>query len=77
MEDKNGNVVCEYMDYNKSVISVQYTPKDGTILPIMVFTQDNLAAARQTAAVRHVIFAAAYCMETLVVTLAYFKRRAR
>lgn len=77
LEDKNGNVVCEYMDYNKSVISVQYTPKDGTILPIMVFTQDDLAAARQTAAVRHVIFVAAYCMEALVVALAYFKRKAR
>lgn len=33
LEDKNGNVVCEYIDRNESVVSLRYTPKDGTILP--------------------------------------------
>lgn len=77
LEDKNGNVVCEYVDWNESVISVQYVPKDGTILPITVFTEDNLREAQQTAAVRHVIFGAAYCLEFLAVVLAYFKKRAK
>ena len=77
LEDKNGNVVCEYLDRNNSVVSMQYTPKDGTILPITVFTEDVLQDARQTAAVRHVIFGAAYCIECLAVVLIYFKKRAK
>ena len=76
LEDSNGNVVCEYISRNESVVSMQYTPKDGTILPITVFTEDDLQAARQTAAVRHVIFGVAYCVEVLAVVLVYFKKRA-
>lgn len=77
LEDKNGKVVCEYIDRNESVVSIQYTPKEGTILPITVFTQAELQAARQTAAVRHVFFGAAYCVECLAVLLVYFRKRAR
>ena len=77
LEDKNGNVVCEYMARNESVVSLQYTPKDGTILPITVYTEDDLEEARQTAAVRHVIFGAVYCIEILALVLVYFKKRAK
>ena len=77
LEDKNGNVGCEYLDRNESVVSMRYTPKDGTILPITVFTDDDLQKARQTASVRHVIFGAAYCIECLAIVLAYFKKRAK
>lgn len=77
LEDKNGNVVCEYLDRNERVVSLRYTPKDGTILPITVCTEDDLQEARQTAAVRHVIFGAAYCIECLAVVLVYFKKRAK
>ena len=77
LEDKNGNVVCEYLDRNESVVSMRYTPKDGTILPITVFTDDDLQEARQTASVRHVIFGAAYCIECLAIVLVYFKKRAK
>ena len=77
LEDKNGNVVCEYIDRNEKVVSLRYTPKDGTILPITVCTEDDLQEARQTAAVRHVIFGVAYCIECLAVVLIYFKKRAK
>lgn len=77
LEDKNGNMVCEYLNRNQGVVSMQYYPKDGTILPITVFTYDDLQEARQTAAVRHVIFGAAYCIECLAVVLVYFKKRAK
>ena len=77
LEDRNGNVVCEYIDRNESVVSLQYTPKDGTILPITVYTENDLREAEQTAAVRHVIFGAAYCIECLAVIWAYFKKRVR
>ena len=75
LEDKNGNVVVEYQDRNESVISMQYSPKDGTVLPITVSTQADLNAARQLASVRHVIFAGVYMIEVLAVILVYFKLR--
>ncbi len=77
LEDKNGNVICEYIDRNESVVSLRYTPKDGTILPITVCTEDDLQEAKQTAAVRHVIFGVVYCIECLAVVLTYFKKRAK
>ena len=77
LEDRNGNVVCEYIARNENVVSLRYTSKDGTILPITVCTEDDLQEARQTAAVRHVIFGSAYCIECLAVVLIYFKKRAK
>lgn len=77
LEDSNGNVVCEYIDRNESVVSLRYTPKDGTILPITVCTEDDLRAAQQTAAARHVLFGAAYCLECLIVILIYIRKRAK
>lgn len=77
LEDQNGTVVCVYVDRNESVVSIRYSPKDGTVLPITVFTQEDLQAAQQLAAVRHVIFAAAYGVEILAILLIYFKKRAK
>ena len=77
LEDSNGDVVCEYIDRNENVVSLRYTPKDGTILPITVCTEDDLRAAQQTAAARHVLFGAAYCLECLIVIVVYIKNRAK
>ena len=77
LEDLSGNVVCEYIDRNKSVISIRYTPKDGTILPITVCTQDDLIKAKQTAAIRHVIFGTIYIIEWLAIVLIYFLKKAK
>ena len=76
LKDKNGNVVCEYV-HRRNFVSLRYTPKDGTVLPITVCTEDDLQEARQTAAVRHVIFGAAYCIECFAVVLVYIKKRAK
>ena len=76
LKDKNGNVVCEYI-HRRNFVSLRYTPKDGTVLPITVCTEDDLQEARQTAAVRHVIFGAAYCIECLAVVFVYFRKRAK
>jgi len=75
LEDVNGTVVCEYQDRNESVISMQYSPKDGTVLPITVCTQDDLNEARQIASVRHVIFAGIYIIEVFTVLLVYCRVR--
>ena len=77
LEDKNGNVVCEYIDRNETVVSLRSTPKDRTLLPITVCTEDDLRAAQQTAAVRHVIFCAAYCLECLVIAAVYIRKKAK
>ncbi|MBQ2794386.1 MAG: helix-turn-helix transcriptional regulator [Oscillospiraceae bacterium] len=76
LKDKNGNVVCEYIS-RRSFVSLRYTPKDGTVLPITVCTEDDLFEARETAAVRHVIFGTAYCVECIAVLLIYFIKRAK
>ena len=76
LKDKNGNVVCEYIS-RRSFVSLRYTPKDGTVLPITVCTEEDLFEARETAAVRHVIFGTAYCVECIVVLLVYFIKRAK
>lgn len=75
LKDANGNVVCEYQDRNESVISMQYAPKDGTVLPITVRTQEDLNEARRLASVRHAIFAVVYMVEALAALLVYFKLR--
>ena len=77
LEDSNGNAVCEYIDRNENVVTLRYTPKDGTILPITVCTKDDLQAARQTAAARHVIFGTAYCLECLIIIVVYIRKRAK
>ena len=77
LEDINGKVVCEYNERNKSVISTSYVRKDGTVLPITVYTQDNLDVANQKASIRHVLFGGVYCLETIAVVLGYFKKRAK
>lgn len=71
LTDKNGQVVCEYVQRNQSVVSLTYTPQDGTVLPITVRTQAQLDAARDLAARRHVLFGALYGVETLVAVLTY------
>ena len=76
LKDKNGNVVCEYIS-RRSFVSLRYTPKDGTVLPITVCTEDDLFEARETAAIRHVIFGTAYCVECIAVLLIYFIKRAK
>jgi len=76
LKDKNGNVVCEYIS-RRSFVSLRYTPKDGTVLPITVCTEDDLFEARETAAVRHVIFGTAYCVECIAVLLIYSIKRAK
>ena len=75
--DENGNIVCEYTERNRSVVSLRYTPKDGTVLPITVCTYDDLQESEGKVAVRNVIFGAAYCIETIAILLIYVKKRAK
>ena len=77
LKDKNGSVVCEYYERNETVISMRYTPGDGTILPITVCTAADLEAARQTAAQRHAVFSGLYVLELAAVLFLYFRKKAK
>lgn len=77
LEDRNGNVVCEYVARNKNVVTIRYPAKDGTILPITVCTRQDLKEAEQTAAVRRAIFWGVYGIECLAVVLVYLRKKVK
>lgn len=75
IEDKNGKVVCTYVERNESVSSIRYIAKDGTALPITVSTYDDLRKAETKVRVRNVIFGVLYAVEVAAILLLYFKKR--
>lgn len=77
IKDSSGNVICTYVQRNQSVVSVQYIEKEGTVLPITVYTDYDLAEARQKVAVRNVLFGCLYALEAAGVLVFYFWKRAK
>lgn len=77
LTDKNGNVVCAYIDRNKSVCSVRYTETGDGILPITVCTNDDLEKAQEEAGARHILFGIVYVLECVGAFAVYFFRRSR
>ncbi|MBQ9931995.1 MAG: helix-turn-helix transcriptional regulator [Firmicutes bacterium] len=77
LEDPDGNVLCEYIKRNQSVISIQYSfsKKDGDALPITVYTYEDRNEAKDKAAVRHVIFGFVYVIEVAAIIAVYFRKR--
>lgn len=74
VEDRNGNVLCEYIDRNEMVCSIRYS-SSADRLPITVSTYDDLEEARQNVAVRNVIFGGIYFAWSACVLLLYIKKR--
>lgn len=75
--DKNGNVVCEYIERNQNVYTIRYEPQDGTVLPITVCTYDDLREAEGKLNTRNHIFGVVYVLEASAVLLFYFRKRAK
>ncbi|MEG1103554.1 MAG: helix-turn-helix transcriptional regulator [Oscillospiraceae bacterium] len=75
--DNDGNVVCKFIERNQSVWSLRYGHMNGEILPITVFTQEDIMAARRRINARNAIFAGIYLLETATAFLVYFKKRTR
>ena len=77
LEDKNGNVVCTYIERNESVSSLRYEQKEDTVLPITVISNREYRLAWH----RHDLINTAYCvlypMEMLAALLIYLKKRAK
>ena len=74
IEDKDGNVLCEYIERNEMVCSIRYS-SSADRLPITVSTYDDLEEARQNVAVRNVIFGGIYFAWSACVLLLYIKKR--
>ena len=74
LTDRDGNVLCAYIQRNEMVCTIRY---GMDVLPITVCTYDDLAEARQTAAVRNVIFVCAYVFEAAAVVLVYLRKRVK
>ena len=74
LEDKDGNVLCEYIRRNEAVCSIRYGDGDD-MLPITVSTYYDLDQAQQTVALRNVFFGIVYCVEAAGVLLAYLLKR--
>ena len=72
---EDGKIVCEYIQRNENVCSIQYRYDGESALPITVFTYDDLNAAKAKIAVINVIFAAVYIFEVIAVVAVYFHKR--
>ena len=77
LEDANGFVVCTYTHLNSEVSSIDYTPRDGTVLPIRVITYDALDAANVLAYPLAELCFALYPLELLAAALLYRRKRRR
>ena len=72
--DKNGNVVCEFIQRNGDVNTYDYTPGDGTALPITVYTYEDLFFAKSRARDIKAFFLLVYLLELAAVVLFYRKK---
>ncbi len=75
LTDHEGNVLCEYMDRNRSVCSVRFQEKDGSILPIKTVTYAERDLARAQIFVIQRVFLIVYIVEAILFVLLYFKKR--
>lgn len=77
LTDKEGNVLCEYMDLNHSVCSIRYSEKKGSILPITVVTYEDLNYAQAQISVIKTVFGGIYVLEVLAAFWIYIRKRAK
>lgn len=75
--DHDGNVVCEYIDRNRSVVSMRYGHMNGELLPITTFTYQEREAAQRTIDLRNAIFMCVYLVEIAAAFFVYFQKRLR
>ena len=77
IEDKNGNVVCEYIEKNGSVDHIEYKEGDGTALPITVYTVDEMGSIEDRLFIKNVLFGCLYFAEIVIAGAMYVKKRKR
>ena len=77
LQDKNGNVVCTYVERNESVSSLRYERKEDTVLPITVISNREYRLAWHQYDLINTAYCVLYPIEILVGLLIYFKKRAK
>ncbi len=77
LRDRNGEEVCRFTRRNESAVELSYTPGDGTVLPITVYTQAHLNRARTNATFCHILFAFLYAAQIFTAILLYRQKRHR
>ena len=77
LEDADGNVVCEYIERNKSVSSVRYSYTDGKLAAVTVYTMRDLYDGSHRIEMINSILAAVYLAEVAGALLVYIKKRAK
>ena len=75
IEDANGNVVCTYIAHNNAVSFMRYTEKDGSVLPITVYTTSEMRTARTWAGIISSAVCLLYPAELLAGFVIYFRKR--
>ena len=73
--DKNGKIVCTYLKRNESVVSMRYSPKDGTVLPSTVFTEGEYRSANALSGIITTAYCILYPIELFAVVWIYFRKR--
>ena len=73
--DKNGEVVCEFIHRNEDVNNYEYTPGNGTALPITVYTYEDWQAAKIVSRNIKLFFFPVYFVELIAVVWFYRKKR--
>ena len=72
---RDGAVLCEYMDRNKSVVRIQHGGTAEDLLPITVITQESLRLGQAKASVIQTAITLLYPIELLAVFVIYMKKR--
>lgn len=77
LELADGTVVCEYQHNNDTVVSINYTEKEGSLLPIEVITYSDVEIGRTWVTLRNIAFAVAYITEVSSAFAVYFRKRVK
>ena len=77
IKDEDGKVLFTYQDRNGDVVRVNYSVKDGSALPITVYTRQDVRAAEEKVGYVNAAFIALYVLEAIVALAVYLKKRER
>ena len=75
IEDDNGNVLCNFIWRNRSVVLWRTGPKADGYLPVTVYTQEAMSLARQKAKHINMVFYGVYAAEAVAALAIYLRKR--
>ena len=77
IKDEDGKVLFAYQDRNGDVVRVNYSVKDGSALPITVYTRQDVWAAQEKVDYINAAFIALYILDALIALAVYWFKRSR